>query len=444
MQLWISNLLFYIILPGVLFYFYCRYSKSRFSLYWACLYVTTQTFLLRLETEMHLPGVLGLLIQISLLALLGYLALNKKTFLTLPVSLFHSILIHTVYSVSHGAVQLFSFWLMEKLSKPFSPIQDIFLYLDGISLFTTIVLTIFLLILVQKYFFLETDRLHRLLLCLFMFPTLFISLVEQTIENRIYGNTIEWDYQLGIIFPHIQHGEMLFLQLCAFLCLFIVLLLCQKIQKALKSQESLRLLEQQTHIQEIYLKESQARLTQTRAFRHDIQNHLLVLTQLLKNGQIDQAREYISLLEPTAAALSFPIQTGLPAVDALLGSKLTMASQEKISVQCELQIPSHTQILDIDWCILLSNALDNAIAACRQVPEQERSLQILGKKKGNFYLLSVKNRCDTCLKELPAYGTGMTNMQTTAEKYGGTLHVKIIEGCFHLDILLVLFQSSPK
>ena len=442
MHQWIPNILFFVILPGVLFYFFCVYGKSPFSLFRCGLYVVTWAFLLRLEMELHLSGLPGLLMGILLLSLLGYSAVKQKTPLTPSAALFISILIHTVYYVSHGAMQLLSFWFLDKLSKPYSALQGISLYLDHISIFASIALTVFLLLFIQKHFFQKTDKVQKLLLCLFMLPTFFISLVEQTIETWIYGDTIVWDSHLGIIFPHIPHKEMLFLQLCAFFCLLIVLILYQKIDKALRDEQSLRLLEQQTRIQEIYLQEAQARLTQTKAFRHDIQNHLLVVTQLLQNGQIDQAREYLSLLEPSATALSFPIQTGLPAADALLGSKLAMASEEKISIQCDLSLPSSTQISHLDWCILLSNALDNAIAANRLVPEQERLLSISGKKKGNFYLLSIKNRCSDHLREIPPYGTGLSNIRATVEKHGGTLQVKIEEGFFHLDILLVLSSDS--
>ena len=50
--------------------------------------------------------------------------------------------------------------------------------------------------------------------------------------------------------------------------------------------------------------EAQTRYEKTRAFRHDLQNHLFVLDGLLSAGRTEEARRYLEKLEAASAALA--------------------------------------------------------------------------------------------------------------------------------------------
>ena len=56
-------------------------------------------------------------------------------------------------------------------------------------------------------------------------------------------------------------------------------------------RSSLASLEQETNAQRTYVEQARMRYGQTRAFRHDIKNHLSVLDGLLRSGQAERARE---------------------------------------------------------------------------------------------------------------------------------------------------------
>ncbi len=160
-----------------------------------------------------------------------------------------------------------------------------------------------------------------------------------------------------------------------------------------------------------------------------------MLTELLKAGETDRACAYLSRLEQAAAGLSCTVQTGNSAVDALLGSKFSAAEQKEIRVCQELNIPDHSRIEDMDWCILLSNALDNAIKACQEVPEEERYIHMSSRKKGNFYLLTVENSCSRELEKAPEDGIGLSNIRAVAEKNHGTVENTAFDGTYRLQLL---------
>ena len=189
------------------------------------------------------------------------------------------------------------------------------------------------------------------------------------------------------------------------------------------------------------MEEAALREKQTRAFCHDLQNHLTVLGELLKTGQTEEAGSYLSQFTESAEGLFCTVRTGNPAADVLLGSKCAVAKQKEIQVSCELAIPKKSGISDIDWCILLSNAFDNAVTACEAVPVSKRYIYLSGKKKGNFYLLMVENSCDTALAA-PPEGIGLSNIRTVLEAAGGTMEKTVSGGVYQLKLLFLLSQPE--
>ena len=196
-------------------------------------------------------------------------------------------------------------------------------------------------------------------------------------------------------------------------------------------QAELQSLAQAAQTQKIYIAEAQTRYEQTRAFRHDIANHLSVLGGLLDRGELDAGRAYLRRLKTASASLSAPYQTGNPVVDSLLSEKLGLA--EDIEKEVSLLLPRPCGIDDFDLCVIFANALDNAIHACRSV-EGARSIRIGGERQGDFYLLAFENTCSD--GPLPPAGTGLSNIKAVAEKYHGAVLTEKEGRNFSLNVLL--------
>ena len=268
--------------------------------------------------------------------------------------------------------------------------------------------------------------------------------MERTIRDAIYGDTMIVDTELGLTYPFVEHIEILILQVFACVCLILTLCAYQQITKAFQAQQTVRLLRQQGQAQEAYIREAQSRYEQTRSFRHDVKNHLTVLAELLRTDQTEEACTYLSHLAEIAGGLSFPVQTGCAAVDALLGSKLAAARRKEIAVACDIQIPHGDKASDIDWCIVLSNAVDNAVQASEEIPADRRFIRIYGKLQGNLYLLSVENSCKETLTGAPEEGIGLANIRAAAAKHSGTVRLEVGGGVFKLDMLFVLSHPSER
>ena len=230
-----------------------------------------------------------------------------------------------------------------------------------------------------------------------------------------------------------KHAALLLLQMLGLGALLCTLYAYQRICAGFEAQKALLSLEQAAKAQKIYLSEAQMRYEQTKAFRHDIKNHLLILDGMLRKGRLEESRTYLQKLDAMSTALFFPYQTGNPVVDILLGEKLGLAAANHIKTNVSVVLPKSCGIEDVDWCVIFANALDNALNACRAL-EGERQMSISGKRQGDFYLLEFQNTCaeHTEVK----MGTGLSNIQSVAEKYHGAILMQQENGTFSLSVLL--------
>ena len=245
---------------------------------------------------------------------------------------------------------------------------------------------------------------------LLLFPGLFFFAAELYILHTAYrfaepGFSLE---EAG------KHGTLLFLQAMGLAALFCTLYAYRQLCQGFQAQGELQALAQASQAQRIYIAEARARYEQTKSFRHDIKNHLSVLSGLLNGGDLEGGKSYLRGLEAASAALSFPYQTGNPVVDILLREKLGLA--EGIQAEVSLLLPRSWGVDDFDLCVIFANALDNAITACR-CGKGPQSIRVLGKRQGDFYMLTFGNTCGS--GPLPPAGTGLSNIKAAAEKYHG-------------------------
>lgn len=234
----------------------------------------------------------------------------------------------------------------------------------------------------------------------------------------------------GIRSDSIESGKqfaLLALQFLSLGTLLSALYAWQRICRSFQAQAAVALLKRETQAQKTYVAEAKMRYEQTKSFRHDIQNHLSVLDGLLKSGEIRQAQNYLRKLKATAKSLSFPCHTGNSVVDILLGEKENLAKSRGIQMETSLILPQPCGVEDLDFCIIFSNALDNAIRAGtpdkrEPSPRREMFIRIMGERQGDFYLLAFEN---TCLSQpCREVGTGLSNIKAVAEKYSGRMEIE--------------------
>ncbi len=270
----------------------------------------------------------------------------------------------------------------------------------------------------------------------------YIDLVEFECQFEVLAE----DGPSGDLFSHWQLFAMHFLGL---LSLFCILFSYKKLQQNFCLSTKISLLEQEEHTLNRYVEEAKARYDRTKSFRHDIRNHIAVVKRLLQSGKLEEAVNYIEDMDYMAEEMSFPCSTNNPVVDILMENKLGIAKSMGICVDCSLLLPYPCGLKDMDICIVLSNALDNAIHACKNMTLPDPAgacstgcpdgyIHVSGRIQGDFLMMEVENsfRGNGAVKK----GTGLSNIKAVAEKYNGAMSIETREDVFILQVLFVIPQ----
>ena len=262
-----------------------------------------------------------------------------------------------------------------------------------------------------------------------------------------YINVIEFEFQYEILEDEefsgylFSHWQLLVMHLLGLASLFCILFSYKKLQQNFRLSTELSLLEQEEHSLDKYVEEAKARYDRTKSFRHDIRNHIGVVKNLLQSGKLEEAVNYIEDMEDMAEEMSFPCSTNNPVVDILVGNKLGIAKNMGIDVDCSLLLPYPCSLRDIDICIVLSNALDNAIQACKSLDAGiEKYINVSGRIQGNLLMIEI----DNSFKDKGGFrkGTGLSNIKNVAGKYGGAMSIDIKENVFVLHVLLIIPEGK--
>ena len=285
-------------------------------------------------------------------------------------------------------------------------------------------------------YFLCCETIKKQYVLLILIPILMIFLMGEHISSVIYGNVNLTDGRLTV---NTNHYRMLLLQFLGMASLFCIMFAYKKLLENFRLSTELSLLEQEEHFLNRYVEEAKEHYEKTKSFRHDIKNHIMVVKELLQEGNLEQALNYIGDMKDMTEELSFPCSTNNPAADILVGNKLGIARSMGIDVSCSLHLTYPCFIRDIDFCIILSNALDNAIHACKSMDSAaEKYIHVTGRIQGDFILMEIENSFQG--KGLIRKGTGLSNVKAVAEKYQGSMSIKTQENVFILSILLIIPQ----
>ena len=267
-----------------------------------------------------------------------------------------------------------------------------------------------------------------------------------------YISAIEYDFQFEILADKgpaghfFSHGQMLAMYFLGLASLFCILFSYKKLQQIFRLSTEISLLEQQEHSLNQYVEEAKTRYDETKSFRHDIRNHIAVVKNLLQSGKLEEAVSYMEDMDDMAEKMSFPCSTNNPVVDILVGNKLGIAKSMGIDADCSLLLPYPCGIRDIDICIVLSNALDNAIHAVKGLDDSiEKYIRVSGRIQGDLLMIEIENSFPG--KGVFKKGRGLSNIKKVVEKYDGAMNIETQENVFVLHVLLFIPQhpeSSPQ
>ena len=185
-----------------------------------------------------------------------------------------------------------------------------------------------------------------------------------------------------------------------------------------------------------------------RKLRHDIKDKYETVNELLKVQKIDETRKFISESFDLIGKSESYVKTKNNIVNAIVNAKLTMASSLGIKISC-ITVSDFEGIKGTDLCDLLSNTLENAITACKEIADDaNKFLYLKIDRETDTYTFLIKNSIDhsvmdsnprltTTKADKKQHGLGTSIIREIARKYNGRCDFYESEGMFCCQVTLM-------
>lgn len=189
------------------------------------------------------------------------------------------------------------------------------------------------------------------------------------------------------------------------------------------------------------LRESQALLRQ---YRHDLRHDLQYVSACIENGQGEQAQNYIADICKEIEAQTVKRYCENETANLLFSAFAGRAKKDGIIMNVQGVMPASIMVLDRDLCVLLSNALENALHACQKLSSKETNciIDVQFYMKNTKLFLQITNPCEKEVRfekgipvsDRPNHGIGVQSICTIVEKYGGVYTFSVREDLFILRL----------
>lgn len=179
---------------------------------------------------------------------------------------------------------------------------------------------------------------------------------------------------------------------------------------------------------------------QSRALKHDMKNHTLVILSFLEKGKTEEAMQYTSEILDRLNAMYTYVSAGNSLLNYIINRKLSYAKEIKIDIKAEIENLSFSYMDSIDFSSLLNNMLDNGIEAA--VKSKRKLLAVTITHQKGFDIVHVRNSIDQSVlkqnprlktsKNEPSHGVGIKQIKKIIEKYSGVLDIYEEQDMFHV------------
>lgn len=223
-----------------------------------------------------------------------------------------------------------------------------------------------------------------------------------------------------------------------------MLMLCLSIandhrRMARDKQTREQLLDQKVHYAQL---QNQVELARKNA--HNYMHHIAAIRSLTEEADLDRLRAYCDELTREYGFRDRIPYSGNPAADGVIYRYIKLARENQIDFQYQGLIKSCC-LSDLDLCVLLGNALENALAGCMTI-NSGRQIRLITDNGDGLLSILVTNTFDgevrTCddvflsRKRTNQPGIGMESMHDICERCGGTIQTQWTDDRFHILFLL--------
>lgn len=202
-----------------------------------------------------------------------------------------------------------------------------------------------------------------------------------------------------------------------------------------KSNSRVELAKKQISMQREYYDTVSGQMNEMGKLKHEFDHFVEVTKRFTEEGSLNKLKEYLSEYNEKAKVDPFVELSDHSVVNSMIRYYYLQAKENGIVFENKCVIDSRITISDSDLCIVLGNALDNAIYACKQLdPSKSRYVSIEAITMEDKWLIKVTNSYNGQLvihdgryissKDGSAHGFGIRNIEQVIKTYGGIMQIE--------------------
>lgn len=240
------------------------------------------------------------------------------------------------------------------------------------------------------------------------------------------------------------------LLICMFLISHFMILFIQQLKEQLETNTRNQAMERLLQIQHDQYSMLQARIAENRRARHDFRQHLRVIQDCVKRGDLEDLKSYLAEYEKQFPSHSDHIYCNSYAVNAILAFYADKAENHNIRLDVKIQMSDTPVIPETEFCVLLGNLLENALDACQTGRSESKTSQpfirVCAIQIGTSTLsITVDNTSvfkPTWINEklvstkAAGSGIGTESIRMIAEQYRGDARFEWKDGVFYASVML--------
>ncbi len=222
-----------------------------------------------------------------------------------------------------------------------------------------------------------------------------------------------------------------------------------QLSENLELQRKNAIYEKEFQLLERNMHEKESMMQEIRVKRHDLKHQMLNLLTLLQKGEYEKLESDMKqMAELDSLNGLFVVNTQNSIIDSFVNNQYAVAKEKGIDFRVKIDVPAELPFAGEDLCVILGNALDNAIEACErgQVSKPWISIKLI--YDGVNLLMTIENSFDGMIRKnkkgmqisrkanSQQHGIGTYSIQRVVQKYHGYYHVEVMEKEYHLEIIL--------
>lgn len=228
----------------------------------------------------------------------------------------------------------------------------------------------------------------------------------------------------------------------------ILLSVFERLSNELQIQRENMCYSQQLNLYTKQIEEQENITKEIRKQRHDIRNKLLAVKAYLKKKDFISLEQYLDgILESHEEKVQIS-NSGNILIDTILNNKLAILEKRNMEIKVQMEIPNILPYDAGDLCVLLGNALDNAIEAIKKIKDERKYIGIFITYNKRNLLIVIRNTytgkiewekegsLKTSKKDLKEHGIGLLSIRKVSEKYNGLVDITCDKNIFELRVIL--------